>query len=131
MDMQSLLQTDLFLQVRGITPGRAAALIPAVMGLISVVIGRLALIRSARRISSGRIMGITALTMGLIGIVLSVQHLARATGGIGTGSGRLGAIVALVLALIGIVLGGLALARSRRIARRGSTTATANLKERT
>ncbi|HKO81480.1 MAG TPA: DUF6223 family protein [Chitinophagaceae bacterium] len=131
MDMQSLLQTDLFLQVRGITPARAAALIPAVMGLISVVIGRLALIRSARRISSGRIMGITALTMGLIGIVLSVQHLARATGGIGTGSGRLGAIVALVLALIGIVLGGLALARSRRIARRSSTTATANLKERT
>jgi Family of unknown function (DUF6223) len=47
-------------------------------------------------------------------MVLSGLHLARSSGGIGTGSGRLGAIVALVVGLIGTVLGGLALARSRR-----------------
>jgi FtsH-binding integral membrane protein len=131
MNMQSLLQVDLFLQISGITPGRAAAIVPAVIGLIGMIIGRLALTRSARRISSGRLMGIVALVLGLIGIVLSGLHLARATGDIGTGSGRLGAIVALVLGLIGMVLGGLALARSRRIARRNRTAATTSPRERT
>jgi uncharacterized membrane protein len=120
MIMQSLLQVDL-LQVSGITPGRAAALLSAGVGLISVIIGRLALIRSARRINSGRVMGIVALVVGLIGIVLSVLHLASTTGGFGTGKGRAGAIVALVVGLIGMVLGGLALARSRRIAKSSNT----------
>ncbi len=131
MNIQSLLQVDLFLQVSGITPGRAAAILPAVVGLISVVIGWLALARSAGRIGSGRLKAIVALVVGLIGMVLSGLHLASATGDIGTGSGRLGAIVALVLGLIGMVLGELALARYRRIARRSSTTATASSKERT
>ena len=123
--MESLFQADLFLQVSGITPGRAAAILPAVMGLISVVIGRLALIRSARHINLGRLMGIVALVLGLVSMILSSLHLARATGGIGTGSGRLGAIVAVVFGLIGMILGGLALARSRRNARGRSTAATA------
>ena len=126
MNMQSLLQVGLFLQVSGITLGRAAALLPAVVGLISVVIGWLALARSAGRIGSGRLKAIVALVMGLIDMVLSGLHLARATGGIGTGSGRLGAIVALVVGLIGMILGGLALARSRRIATGSSTAATAS-----
>ena len=120
MNMQSLLQIDLFLQVSGITPGRAAALLPAAMGLISLVIGWMALARSARRIGSGRLIAIIALTVGLIGTVLSWLHLSRATGAIGTGSGRLGAIVAMVLGLIGMVLGGLALARSQQIAKGSS-----------
>lgn len=131
MNIQSLLQVDLFLQVTGITPGRAAALLPAVLGLISVIIGWLALARSAGRIGSGQLKAIAALVAGLIGIVLSGLHLARATGGIGTGSGRLGAIVALALSMIGVILGGLALARNRRIARRSSTTATTIPKEST
>ena len=121
MDMQSLLQLDLFLQVTGITPGRAAIILPGVLGLISVVIGWLALARSANRVGSLRVKAIVALTLGLIDIILSGLHLARATGDIGTGSGRLGGIVALVLGLIGIVLGGLALARSRRAATRSTT----------
>ena len=102
----------------GFTPGRLAALVPAVVSLVSVVIGGLALSRSAGRIGtgSGRLAAIVALVMALIGIVLSGLHLARATGAIGTGSGRLGAIVALVVGLTGMVLGGLALARSRRTA---------------
>lgn len=116
MIMQSLLQVDL-LQVSGITPGRAAALLSAGVGLISVIIGRLALIRSAHRINSGRVMGIVALVVGLIGIVLSMLHLVNTTGGFGTGKGRAGAIVAIVVGLIGMVLGWRAVARSRRNAK--------------
>ncbi|HEY2971644.1 MAG TPA: DUF6223 family protein [Pyrinomonadaceae bacterium] len=100
----------------GITSGRAEALVAVVVGLISLVIGGLALARSAGRIGtgSGRAGAIVALVLGLIGMFLSVVHLGRSTGGFGTGSGRAGAIVALVLGLIGMNLGGLALARSRR-----------------
>jgi uncharacterized protein DUF6223 len=100
----------------GITNGRARALVAAVVGLISLVIGGLALARSAGRIGAGngRAGAIVALALGLIGMVLSVAHLGSSTGGFGTGGGRAGAIVALVLGLIGMNLGGLALARSRR-----------------
>jgi len=100
----------------GMTSGRAQALVAAVVGLISLVIGGLALARSAGRIGTGngRVGAIVALVLGLIGIVLSVVHLGNSTGGFGTGGGRTGAIVALVLGLIGMNLGGLALARSRR-----------------
>jgi hypothetical protein len=81
-----------------------------------LVIGGLALARSAGRIGTGdgRAAAIVALVVGLIGMVLSVVHLGSSAGGFGTGGGRAGAIVALVLGLIGMNLGGLALARSRR-----------------
>ena len=100
----------------GITAGRAQALVAAVVGLISLVVGGLALARSAGRIGNGngRVGAMVALVLGLICMVLSVVHLGSSTGGFGTGSGRAGAIVALVLGLIGLNLGGLALARSRR-----------------
>jgi Family of unknown function (DUF6223) len=99
-----------------ITSGRARSLVAVAVGLISLVIGGLALRRSTRRIGTrnGRVGAIVALVLGLIGMFLSVVHLGTSTGGFGTGSGRAGAIVALVLGLIGINLGGLALARSRR-----------------
>jgi Family of unknown function (DUF6223) len=99
-----------------ITSGRARSLVAAVVGLISVVIGGLALARSAGRIGNGngRAGAMVALALGLIGMVLSVVHLGMSTGGFGTGSGRAGAIVALVLSLVGMNLGGLALARARR-----------------
>jgi hypothetical protein len=112
--MQLLFQDGLFLQVSGITPGRAAALVPAVIGLISIAMGWLALARSAGRIASGRLKAMVALVLALIGIALSGLHLATANGAIGTGSGRLGAIVALVVSLIGMVLGSRALVRFRR-----------------
>ncbi|WP_207515661.1 DUF6223 family protein [Longitalea luteola] len=115
--MQTLLQMDMLLQVSGITPGRAAALLPAVMGLISVVFGCMALARVKRNSPSGRAMAIAAIILALMGIVFSGLHLARATGAIGTGSGRLGAIVALLFSLIGVVISWLALARFRRMAR--------------
>ena len=100
----------------GITNGRARALVAAGVGLISLVVGGLALARSAGRIGTGngRAGAIIALVLGLIGMILSVVHLGTSTGGFGTGGGRAGAIVALVLGLIGMNLGGLALGRSRR-----------------
>lgn len=100
----------------GITSGRARALVAAGVGLLSLIVGGLALARSAGRIGAGngRAGAIIALVLGLIGIILSVVHLGSSTGGFGTGGGRAGAIVALVLGLIGLNLGGLALARSRR-----------------
>lgn len=99
-----------------LTAGRTRAMVAAVVGLISLIIGGLALARSAGRIGTGngRAGAIVALGLGLVGIVLSVVHLGSSTGGFGTGGGRAGAIVALVLGLIGMNLGGLALARSRR-----------------
>jgi hypothetical protein len=103
-------------RVIGITPGRARAIVAALVGLIGLVVGGLALARSAGRIGigNGRAWAIVALVLGLIGMGLSVVHLGTSTGGFGTGGGRAGAIVALVLGLIGTNLGALALARSRR-----------------
>ncbi len=92
-----------------VTSGRARAMVIAGVGLISLIIGGLALARAG----SGRGAAIVALVLGLIGVVLSAVHLASSTG-FGTGGGRAGAIVGLVLALIGTTLGGLALARARR-----------------
>lgn len=115
MELQNLLQVGLYLQVSGITAGRSAAILAAMVGLISVVFGWLALVRSVRRMGYRRGMAIVALLVGPTGMILSGLHLARATGGFGTGSGRAGAIVGLLLGLTGMVLGGLALARSRRV----------------
>lgn len=92
-----------------VTSGRARAMVIAGVGLISLIIGGLAL----ARVGSGRAAAIVALVLGLIGVILSVVHLGGSTG-FGTGGGRAGAIVGLVLGLIGTSLGGLAFARSRR-----------------
>ncbi|HEX6126551.1 MAG TPA: DUF6223 family protein [Pyrinomonadaceae bacterium] len=102
-----------------ITSGRARALVGGAFGLISLILGGLALFRSAGRLGAGigRIGAMIALVLGLVGIILSVMHLSGPAGGFGTGGGRAGAIVAFVLSLTGIILSGLALARSLR--RRG------------
>jgi hypothetical protein len=99
-----------------ITSGRARALVGAVVGLISLIIGGFAFARSTGRSGAGnrRAVAVLAVVLGVIGMILSVVHLETSTGGFGTGSGRAGAIVALVLSLIGISLGGFTLARSRR-----------------
>ena len=95
------------------TAGRTRAMMIAAIGLISLIIGGLALVRSRGRTGSGRAAATAALVLGLIGMVLSVVHLASSTG-FGTGGGRAGAIVGLALALVGMIFGGLALARARR-----------------
>jgi hypothetical protein len=101
--------------VYGLTPRRFWATAAAGLALVGVVIGGLALRRSAGRIGTGNGRGtIVALAAGLIALVNGGLNLAIATGGPGTGNGVVGAAAALVLGLIGMALGGLALARSRR-----------------
>jgi hypothetical protein len=97
-------------------PGRIGATVAAVLALIGVVLGGLALARSAGRFGTGdgRRGASVALVLGLIGVVLGGLVVATADGGLGTGNGLGGGVVAGVLGLIGVVLGGLALARSRR-----------------
>ena len=102
--------------VYGLTPRRLWATTAAGLALVGVVIGGLALRRSAGRIGtgSGRMVAIAALVAGLIAVVNGGLNLAIAKGGPGTGNGVVGGAAALVLGLIGMALGGLALARSRR-----------------
>src|SRR5262245_29721953 len=78
----------------------------AVLALVSVVIGGLALRRSAGRIGAGngRMGAIVALIAGLIAMVNGVLNLATAKGGPGTGNGVVGGAAALVLGLIAIAL---------------------------
>src|SRR5215813_5994239 len=100
--------------VRGLTPRRLWATTAAALALVGVVIGGLALRRSAGRI------GIVALVAGLIAAVNGGLNLAIATGGPGSGNGVVGAAAALVLGVIAMALGALALARSRRLVGAGN-----------
>jgi Family of unknown function (DUF6223) len=102
--------------VYGLTPRRFWATAAAGLALVGVVIGGLAVRRSAGRIGTGnrRLGAIVALAAGLIALINGGLNLAMATGGPGTGNGVVGAAAALLLGLIGMALGGLALARSRR-----------------
>jgi hypothetical protein len=98
----------------GITSGRAESLVAVVVGLISIVIGKRALARAAARSGNGGRRGaIVGLVLALVGMLLSGLHLARTTGGFGTGGGKAGAIVGLVVGLIGMVIAGRAMARAR------------------
>jgi hypothetical protein len=102
-----------------LTSGRLVGSVAALVALAGVVIGGLALRRSAGRIGTGngRIGAIVALAAGLIALVNGGLNLGIAKGGPGTGNGVVGGAAALVLGLIGMTLGGLALARSRRTGR--------------
>jgi len=102
--------------VYGLTLRRLWATTAALLALVGVVIGGLALARSAGRIGTGngRMGAIVALLAGLIAVVNGGLNLAIAKGGPGTGNGVVGAAVALVMGLIAMALGGLVLARSRR-----------------
>ncbi|WP_329082952.1 MULTISPECIES: DUF6223 family protein [unclassified Streptosporangium] len=99
-----------------LTAGRLWSLVAALLGVAGVVVGGLALARSAGRIGtgSGRRGAVVALVAGLSGAVVGGLVVAAADGGPGTGYGIVGGFVALVVGLIAMVLGGIALARSRR-----------------
>src|SRR6516162_9868916 len=102
--------------VYGLTPRRLWATTAAVLALVGVVIGGLALARPASRFgtASGRLGAIVALVAGLMALVNGGLNLAIANGGLGSGNGVVGGAAAFVLGLIALALGGLALARSRR-----------------
>ncbi|NYF58013.1 DUF6223 family protein [Micromonospora purpureochromogenes] len=99
-----------------LTAGRLWSLVAALLGLVGVVIGGLALARSAGRIGigTGRRGAVVALAAGLAGAVIGSLVVAAADGGPGTGGGIVGGFVAVVVGLIAMALGGLGLARSRR-----------------
>lgn len=87
--------------------GRTIPTIAAVVGLVSVVVGGLALFRpSIQRIGAS-----ISLVLGLIGAAVGGTHAAYAAGSFGTGNGLAGAVVALALGLIGMIIGGLGVAR--------------------
>jgi hypothetical protein len=104
--------------VYGLTPRRLWATTIAVLALVGVIIGGLALARPAGRFgtASGRLGAIVALVTGLIAVFNGGLNLAIANGGPGTGNGVVGAAAALVMGLIALALSGLALARCRRTA---------------
>jgi hypothetical protein len=110
--------------VYGLTPRRLWATMAAVLALVGVVIGGLALARPASRFgtASGRLGAIGALVAGLIAAVNGGLNLAVANGGPGTGNGVVGAAAAFVLGLIALAIGGLALARCRTAAEPGRVT---------
>jgi hypothetical protein len=101
--------------VYGVTPRRLWATAVAVLALVGVIVGGLALAGGRSGAASGR-PGAVALVVGLIAAVNGGLNLAVATGGPGTGNGVVGAAAAVVLGLIAVAIGGLALARSRRTA---------------
>jgi hypothetical protein len=94
--------------------GRLVPSLAAVVGLVSVVIGGLAVARSGRTGNGRAPTGALALALGVIGAGVGGVHAANSAGGLGTGNGLAGAVVAVALGLIGMGLGGLVLARSRR-----------------
>ncbi|MFJ2898991.1 DUF6223 family protein [Streptomyces sp. NPDC087218] len=99
-----------------LTAGRLVGTVAALVALAGVVIGVLALARSAGRIGNGngKKGAQAALVAGLIGIVVGAVNLAVADGGPGTGNGVIGGALALLLGPIAAVLGRLARVRSRR-----------------
>ena len=100
--------------VYGLTARRAWATTAAVLALIGVAVGVLALVRPVRTSGSGT--ALAALAVGLVAAVNGALNVAVANGGPGTGNGVVGGAAALVLGLIAAAIGGLGLARSRRIA---------------
>ena len=85
--------------VYGLTPRRLWATTAAVLALVGVVIGGLALVRRASRFGTASGRAIVALVAGLIAVVNGGLNLTIATGGPGTGNGVVGGAGALVLGL--------------------------------
>jgi len=109
--------------VYGLTIRRLWASAAALMALVGLAIGGVALTRVSRfGTASGRHAAILALVVALIAAVNGGLNVAVANGGPGTGNGVVGGAAAFVLGLIGVAIGGLALARSGRTARAGRMT---------
>ena len=104
--------------VYGLTPRRLWATAVAVLGLVGVAIGILALARPASHLgtASGRFGASLAMAVGVIAALNGGLNLAIAHGGPGTGNGVVGGAAAFVLGLLAAGMGGLALARRRRTA---------------
>jgi hypothetical protein len=97
-----------------LSPGRLGAMTAALMGLVGIIIGGMALRRQTRGIGTGRRGAVIALAAGLLGLGLGLFVEATSSGGVGTGNGRGGAYIAVLLGTIALALAGRALSRSRR-----------------
>ncbi|GIJ81417.1 hypothetical protein SAMN05443287_1104 [Micromonospora phaseoli] len=99
-----------------LTAGRLVGAVAVLVALAGVVVGGLALARSAGRVGNGngRRSAVVAMVAGLAATGAGGLVIAAAEGGPGTGYGIVGGFMALVAGLIATVLGWLALARSRR-----------------
>ena len=93
----------------GMTSGRLVATLSAVLALIGVVTGGLAL---ARRV--GKFGAIVAVIGGVIGTAAG-GYIVATSAGVGTGGGKAGALIALVLGLISLALAAVALVRGRQV----------------
>jgi hypothetical protein len=104
--------------VYGVTPRRLWATTVALVALVGLVVGGVALARPASRVgaASGPLGPMVAVAAGLIGMVNGGLNVAIATGGPGTGNGVVGGAAAFVLGLAALALGGLALVRGRSTA---------------
>ncbi len=101
--------------------GRLVPTVAAVIGLASVVIGVVDLVRSRRTGAAGGQGGaLLTVVMGLISVAVGGLHLANVAGGPGTGNGAAGAVAAVALGLVGMGIGGSSSARRRRYARFGA-----------
>lgn len=106
--------------VYGLTPRRLWATTVAMLAVVGVVMGALALARPGGRLAAfaGRRTALLAALAGLVAVVNGALNLAVATGGPGTGNGVVGAAAAVVMGLCAMALGGSALARASRTAGR-------------
>jgi membrane protein CcdC involved in cytochrome C biogenesis len=114
MILHKLLQSNILLQVSGMTSGRAATILPMLLGLISIILVFTTRYNVANQYSIKRNKALIAIIAGLISIVLAGIHLAQAQGAFGIGSGKLGAIVAFVLGGIGLLFGIVILSRNNK-----------------
>ncbi|HEX7132845.1 MAG TPA: DUF6223 family protein [Iamia sp.] len=115
MDAHTTLVQPVLGTVLAASTGRLGASAAGALGLISLVVGGLAVARARSEGSGGTgPRGATvAMALGTVGVLGGGVVVATADGGVGTGNGLGGAVVAVVLGLIGIALGGLARFRSR------------------
>ena len=104
--------------VYGLTTRRLWATSAALMALLGVAVGGLALTRRVSRFgtASVRRAATLGLVLGVIAAVNGLLNVAIANGGPGTGNGVVGGAAAVVLGVGAIAIGSLALARSRRTA---------------
>ncbi|MET9877041.1 DUF6223 family protein [Actinacidiphila glaucinigra] len=102
----------------GLTPERFWASTAALLALVGVLLGALALTSFAGRIrvGNGRAPAIAAMAAGLVSVVNGGLVVVTADGGPGTGNGIVGGFVAVVIGLIAVALARLALIRARRAA---------------
>jgi len=98
-----------------LTFARLWATAAALLGLAAVIVGGVALWRSARGVGdNGRRGAVVAQVAGAVSVVVGALNLAVATGGPGTGNGVIGGAAAIGFGLVAVVLGALTVVRARR-----------------